>query len=131
MTALFSLRRADFPFLIHRSACRQLLTHVVSFLNQRCAAGSVIRFVKVKSHCGEPLNEAEDALASAAAEGDDSPMTGELLPSLNPDAVHFYVNTFTLSEWDTRVQNHLVSLRLAAGQVAATLSTPKTRPTAQ
>ena len=122
MTALFSLRRADFPLSLHHNACRQLLTHIVNLLNQRCVAGVVTRFVKVKAHCGEPLNEAADALASAAAEGVDSPMAGEL--HLEPDAVHFYVDDCPV-EWDTRVRNHLANL--AAGQVMATLSTPKTR----
>ena len=99
MTALFSLRRADFPLSLHHNACRQLLTHIVNLLNQRCVAGVVTRFVKVKAHCGEPLNEAADALASAAAEGVDSPMAGEL--HLEPDAVHFYVDCPV--EWDTQV----------------------------
>ena len=71
MTTLFSLRRADFPLSLHGNACKQLLTHVVTLLNRRHAAGVVTRLVKVKSHCGEPLNEAADALASAAAEADD------------------------------------------------------------
>lgn len=122
MTTLFSLRRADFPLSLHQNACRQLLTHVVNLLNQRHAAGVTTRFIKVKAHCGEPLNEAADALASAAAEADDGPMAGDL--HLEPDAVHFYIHDCPV-EWDTRVRNHLASL--AAGQAAATLSMPKTR----
>ena len=73
MTTLFSLRRADFPLSLHRNACRLLIAHVVTLLNDRQAAGVVTRLIKVKSHWGEPLNEAADALASTAAEADDSP----------------------------------------------------------
>ena len=43
---------------------------------------------------------------------------------LEQDAVPFYVDDCPV-EWDTRVKTHLASL--AAGQVVATLSTPKTR----
>ena len=49
---------------------RQLLTHVVSLINRRAAAGVITRFVKVKVHRTEPLNEAADAMASAASELD-------------------------------------------------------------
>jgi hypothetical protein len=90
MTTLFSLRRADFPLSLYRNACRQLITHVVEL--RRHAAGRVTRIVKVKSYCGEPLNEAADALASAAAsaaEADNSQLSSEL--HLEPDSVHFYL----------------------------------------
>ena len=94
MTTLFSLRRADFPLSLHQNACRQLITHVVKLLNERQAAGVVTRFIKVKSHRGEPLNKATDALASLAAEADDSlPMPQQL----EPDRVHFYVRVFRLN----------------------------------
>ena len=64
---------------------RQLLTHVVSLINRRAAAGVIMRFVKVKAHRAEPLNEAADAMASAAAELDPS------LPlDLDQGAVYFY-----------------------------------------
>ncbi len=68
MTAPFTLRRADFPLALpdHRNPCQRLISHVVMLLNRRHAAGVVC--VEVKAHCGEPLNEAADALASAAAE---------------------------------------------------------------
>jgi hypothetical protein len=74
VTTLFSLRGADFLLSLHRNPCRQLtgITHAVMLLNRWHAADVVTRFVKVKAHCGEPLSEAADALASAAAEADDS-----------------------------------------------------------
>ncbi len=87
MTTLSSLRRADFPLSLYRNACLQLITHKVQLLSRRHAAGVVTRIVKVKSHCCEPLNEAADALASAAAEADDSQLSNEL--HLEPDSVHF------------------------------------------
>jgi ribonuclease HI len=116
MTTLFSLRRADFPLSLHGNACRTLLTHVVTLLNRRHAAGVVTRLVKVKSHCGEPLNEAADALASAAAEEDNSPPPCTL--HLDPDVVHFYVNG-TLVEWGPAVRNRL--MQVAADSVATEL----------
>jgi ribonuclease HI len=90
MTTLFSLRRVDFPLSLHSNPCRQLITQVVTLLNRRHTAGVVTRFIKVKAHCGEPLNEAADALASAAAEADDSLLPGLLY--LDTNAVHFYIN---------------------------------------
>ena len=119
MTTLFSLRRADFPLSLHRNACRQLLSHVVQLLNQRHAAGAATRFVKVKSHSGEPLNEAADALASAAAEADDSPLSSAL--HLDPDTVHFYVNGAP-AVWGAAVRNCLI--QRAADRVAADLNLP-------
>ena len=116
MTTLFSLRRADFPLSLHGNACKQLLTHVVTLLNRRHAAGVVTRLVKVKSHCGEPLNEAADALASAAAEGDDSPPPCAL--HIDPDLVHFYVNGAPV-EWGPAVRNRL--MQVAADSVATEL----------
>ncbi len=43
--------------------------------------------VKVKAYSGDPLNEAIDALASAAAENDDNRWAGGQY--FDPDAVHF------------------------------------------
>jgi hypothetical protein len=83
LTTFFSLRRADYPLSLHRNACRQLITPMVKLLNQRHAAGVVTRLNKVKSHCGEPFNEAANALASAAAEADDSQLPSVL--HLEPD----------------------------------------------
>ena len=55
-----------------RHPARQLLVYVVRLLNQRAVNGEVMRLVKVKAHAGDPLNEAADTLASAAAELDPS-----------------------------------------------------------
>ena len=44
---------------------QHLLLHVV-----RAAEGHITRFIKVQEHRGEPLNEAADALAAAAADLD-------------------------------------------------------------
>ena len=123
LTTLFSLRRADFPLSLHRNPTRQLYTHIVQLLNQRHAAGVITRLVKVKAHCGEPLNEAADALASAAAEADGVPMTGEL--HLDPWAMHFYLGHAGPVEWHLRVRNHLA--RESARQVASKLIEPRKR----
>jgi ribonuclease HI len=115
MTNLFSLRRADFPLSLHRNPCRQLITYVVMLLNRRHAAGVVTRFVKVKAHCGEPLNEAADALASAAAAADDSPLPSRL--HLATNSVHFYINGAPV-EWGARLRDYLtqVAADRAAGE---------------
>ena len=68
MRLLQSTQRRDFPLWLHRHTVRHLLKHVVNLLNARSASGSVTRFIKVRAHRGEPLNEAADALAAAAAE---------------------------------------------------------------
>jgi ribonuclease HI len=120
MTTLFSLRRADFPLSLYRNACRQLITHVVQLLNRRHAAGGVTRIVKVKSHCGEPLNEAADALASAAAEADDSQLSNEL--HLEPDSVHFYLDGCPMT-WGIQVRNRLT--KAAADRIAVELGRPR------
>ena len=50
----------------------------------RARKRAVTRFIKVKSHRGEPLNEAADTLAAAAAELDPSrPL------DLDPEAIYF------------------------------------------
>ncbi len=48
--------------------------------------GRTTRFIKVKAHSGEPLNEAADTLAAATAETDPA---GEVELDLDPEAVHF------------------------------------------
>ncbi len=78
LTALYHSLRADFLHNLYRNSARQLITHVFKLLNARHATGVTIRLVKVKAHCGEPLNEAADTLASAAAETDAGPMTGKM-----------------------------------------------------
>jgi ribonuclease HI len=88
MRLLQSMQRKDFPLSLslYRHSVRQLLLHVVKLMNQRAVAGSITRLIKVRAHRGEPLNEAADALASAAAESDSVMPAGI---ELDPDAVHF------------------------------------------
>jgi hypothetical protein len=101
---------------------------VVKLLNERHAAGVVTRFVKVKSHRGEPLNEAADALASAAAEAEDSLLPGPL--HLEPDAVHFHLPGLGVPvEWSATVRKHLT--QVAAEQAAADLTLPRRDGTAR
>jgi ribonuclease HI len=70
MDLLQSMQRGDFPLSLYRHSVRHLLLHVVTLLNRRAAAGRITRFLKVRAHRGEPLNEAADALAAAAADLD-------------------------------------------------------------
>jgi ribonuclease HI len=124
LTSLFNLRRADFPQTLFRHPSRHLLVHLVSLLNNRHAAGALTRLVKVKAHSGDPLNEAADALASAAAEHDDNRWAGG--QHLDPDAVHFYMAGHdTPVVWDVRVRRALT--QVAALQVAAKLVGPRRR----
>jgi hypothetical protein len=92
----------------------------VQLLNRRHAAGGVNRIVKVKSHCGEPLNEAADALASAAEEADDSQLSNEL--HLEPDSVHFYLDGCPMT-WGIQVRNRLT--KAAADRIAVELGRPR------
>jgi hypothetical protein len=85
-------------------------------------AGIVTRFVKVKPHCGEPLNEAADALASAAAAADDSPLPSRL--HLATNSVHFYINGAPV-EWGARLRYCVI--QVAADRAAGELGRPKRR----
>jgi hypothetical protein len=87
LTSLFNLRQADFPQTLFRHPSRHLLVHLVNLLNNQHASGALTRLVKVKAYSGDPLNEAIDALASAAAENDDNRWAGGQY--FDPDAVHF------------------------------------------
>ena len=69
---LRDMQRKDFPLGLHRQIARHLLVQVVRRINQRAAAGSVTRPIKVRAHRAEPLNEQADSLAAEAAESDDS-----------------------------------------------------------
>jgi hypothetical protein len=86
-------------------------------LNRRHAAGVVTRFVKVMAHFGEPLNEAADALASAAAEANDSP-----LPSRETNSAHFYIHGAPV-EWGASLRDSLI--QVAADRAAGGLGRPK------
>ena len=81
-----------------------LATHMVSLISRRAAAGATTRFVKVKADRAEPLNEAADAMASAAAELDLSrPL------DLDPESVYFYRES-TLVGWDSLLRDHLTQV---------------------
>jgi len=104
MDLLQSMQRGDFPLSLYRHSVRHLLLHVVTLLNKRAAAGRITRFIKVRAHRGEPLNEAADALAAAAADLDPGrPVTMDL----DPEAVHFMYRE-TWVEWDKKVREDLV-----------------------
>ena len=70
MSHLKSLQRKDIPLAPYLHPERQFLICVVNLnlIYRCCAAGVVTRLVKVKAHAAEPLNEAAEALVSAAAE---------------------------------------------------------------
>ena len=85
MLLLNSLQRKDFPLSLYRHPARQLLIYAVRLLNRRADAGSITRFIKVKSHRAEPLNTAADARASAAAEMDPTRPA-----DLDPEAVYIF-----------------------------------------
>jgi hypothetical protein len=80
------MQSGDFPLSLYRHSVRHLLLHVVKLLNRRAAAGHITRFIKVQAHRGEPLNEAADALAAAAA---DSDLVRPVAMDLDLEAVHF------------------------------------------
>ena len=86
---LRGMQRKDFPLGLHRHTARHLHVQVVRRINQRAAAGSVTRLIKVRAHRAEPLNERADTLASEAAESDDS---RPVVLDLDPEAVHFQHN---------------------------------------
>ncbi len=98
MLLLDSLQRKDFPLSLYRHPARQLLVYAVRLLNRRVDAGSITRLIKVKSHRAEPLNNAADARASAAAEMDPTRPA-----DLDPEAVYFYFHG-TPVMWDTRLR---------------------------
>ena len=104
MRLLQSMQRKDLPLLLYRPRVRQLLSHVVKLINQRATAGSITRLVKVRAHRGEPLNEAADALASAAAE---SAPANPVAIEMDPEAVHFMWKQAWV-EWDTQLREDLV-----------------------
>ena len=82
---LRSMQRKDLPLWLYRHTVRQLLQHTAQHINRRAELGLTTRSIKVKAHSGEPLNEAADALAAAAAELDPARPV-EL--DLDPEAMH-------------------------------------------
>ena len=116
MVLLQSMQRVDFPLWLYRHPARQLLVHVVSLINRRAAAGVVTRLVKVKAHAGDPLNEAADALASAAAELDPSRPQ-----EVDPEGVYLRFKG-ALVPWNSRLRRELTQV------VAAQWVTKSGRP---
>jgi len=57
MRLLKSMQRQDFPLQLYRHTVRQLLLHVTKLINKRAESGRATRFIKVRAHRGEPLNE--------------------------------------------------------------------------
>ena len=99
MVLLRSMQRKDLPLWLYRHTARQLLQHTA----QRAERGRITRFIKVKAHSGEPLNEAADALAADSAEIDPARAV-EL--DLDPHAVHFLFKGKWV-EWDTSLREDL------------------------
>jgi ribonuclease HI len=119
MQLLRSMQRGDFPLSLYRHPARQLLVHVVKLLNRRAEAGRATRFIKVRAHRGEPLNELADSLAAAGAESD--PARSVALDQ-DPEAVYFLVKE-TWVEWDARAREDLV--QRAAEQCVTRILRPK------
>ena len=116
------MQRRDLPLSLHRHSVRQLLLHVVKLINKRAEAGRSTRFIKVRAHRGEPLNEAADALAAAAAESDPA---RSVAMDLDPEAVYFLFKEAWV-EWDARVREDLVQ-RAAERCVTRTLKPKRGR----
>ena len=119
MQLLKSMQRGDFPLSLYRHPARQLLVHVVKLLNRRAETGHTTRFIKVRAHRGEPLNELADTLAAEAAESD--PARSVALDQ-DPDAVYFLLKE-TWVEWDARLREDLV--QRAAEQCVTRILRPK------
>ena len=102
---LMNMQRIDFPEWLYGHPERALLESVVRRINERSRAQVITRIIKVPAHKAHPLNEAADALASAAAEVADS----ELVALCHADcgAVRFYLNG-KLTEWGAQVRKHLI-----------------------
>ena len=102
----------------HRSAAVRRQPSVSFIL----LSGVMTRFikVKVKAHSGEPLNEAANALAGAAAEMDPTRPA-----DVDPEGVYFYYRE-TLVVWSARLRQHLT--QVAASQWAAKSARPVRRP---
>jgi hypothetical protein len=83
---LQSMQRKHLQLWLYQHTARQLLQHTAQLVNRRAEIGRTTRFIKIEAHSGEPLNEAADAMAAAAAELDPARAV-EL--DLNPEAVHF------------------------------------------
>jgi len=118
---LRSMHRKDLPLWLYRHTARQLLQHTAQLVNRRAEMGRTTRFIKVKAHRGEPLNEAADALAAAAAETDPA---RDVELDLDPEAVHFLFKGKWV-EWDMSFREDLT--QKAAEQCLSRILRPKRR----
>ena len=122
MVLLRNMQRRDLPLWLYRHPARQLLQHTAQLINRRADTaerGRITRFIKVKAHSGEHLNEAADALAADAAELD--PARAVDL-DLDPHAVHFLFKGKWV-EWDTSLREDLA--QKAAVQCVSRVLWPK------
>ena len=119
MVLLRSMQRRDLPLWLYRHPARQLLQHTAQLINRRAERGRITRFIKVKAHSGEPLNEAADALAADAAELD--PARAVDL-DLDPHAVHFLFKGKWV-EWDASLREDLT--QKAAEECVNRVTRPK------
>jgi hypothetical protein len=136
MRLLKNMQRQDFPLQLYRHTVRQLLLHVTKLINKRAESGRATRFIKVRAHRGEPLNEVADALAAAAAESDP---VRPLAMDQDREVVYFLYREVWV-EWDARVREDLVQgaakrcvtriLRPKRGRTDLEASTPTLHVTA-
>jgi ribonuclease HI len=103
MRLLKNMQRQDFPLQLYRHTVRQLLLRVTKLINTRAESGRATRFIKVRAHRVEPLNEEADALAAAAAESDPA---RPWAMDQDPEAVYFLYREAWV-EWDARVREDL------------------------
>jgi hypothetical protein len=87
----------------------------------RAEMGRTTRFIKVKAHSGEPLNEAADALAAATAETDPA---RDVELDLDPEAVRFLFKGKWI-EWDQSLRDDLT--QKVAEQCLSLVLRPKRR----
>ncbi len=97
------MQRKDPPLWRYRHTARQLLQHTAQLVNRRAEMGRTTCFIKVKAHSCEPLNEAANALAAAAAETDPA---RDVKLDLDPEAVHFLFKGKWV-EWDPSLREDL------------------------
>jgi hypothetical protein len=122
MRLLKSMQRKDFPLQLYLYTVRQLLLHaVVRLINKRAESGRATRFIKVRAHRGEPLNE-EQTPWQQKSEAAESDPARPLAMDHDQEAVCF-LHKETWVEWDARVRQHLV--QRAAKRCVARLLRPR------
>ena len=104
---LMHMQRRDFAEWLYDHPDGVLLSSIARRVNERAQGRVMTRFVKVPAHKAHALNEAADALASAAATEAD----GETVALCHADCrtVRFYVGE-KLTEWGSRVRKALISV---------------------